>query len=127
EALAGQAFNIGGGPANTTSLIELLGLVSELRCEIPDVRFDAWRPVDQQYYVSDTRKFSAATGWTQKVGVRDGVTRLYNWLQDSRAAAAPNGRATGRHNGKVVPLPAAPLRLRTARGRPAEGKLIKGG
>jgi CDP-paratose 2-epimerase len=84
-SLAGQAFNMGGGPANTISLLELLGLISELRGELPDVRFDSWRPADQQYYVSDTRKFSEATGWSQKVNVRDGVQRLCEWLQEFRS------------------------------------------
>jgi hypothetical protein len=46
----------------------------------------AWRPADQQYYVSDPHKFSAATGWPPKISVRDGLTKLFNWLQRSRAA-----------------------------------------
>jgi CDP-paratose 2-epimerase len=78
--LSGQAFNMGGGPANTTSLIELLALIEELHGEPPRVRFDAWRPGDQRYYVSDTSRFEAATGWKPRVGVREGVARLYRWL-----------------------------------------------
>lgn len=82
--LAGKAFNIGGGPENTVSLIEFLELLSELQGRKPAVVFDGWRPGDQKYYVSDTSKFSSATGWIQKVDVHTGVGKLYNWLIDTR-------------------------------------------
>jgi len=80
--ISGQAFNIGGGPANTISLLELLDLIAELRGQAVPADFAAWRAADQKYYVSDTRRFSAQTGWTSSVNVRDGVTRLHQWLQE---------------------------------------------
>ena len=89
DALAGRAFNIGGGPANATSLLELVALIGELHGERPALRLDAWRTGDQRYYVSDTRAFQAATGWAPKHGVRDGVELLYEWLVASRAGAPP--------------------------------------
>ena len=84
-ALAGRAFNIGGGPANTTSLLEIVALIRELHGARPEVRFDAWRTGDQRYYVSDTRAFHAATGWSPKHGVQEGVEQLYEWLVAERA------------------------------------------
>jgi CDP-paratose 2-epimerase len=96
--LSGQAFNIGGGPANTISLLELLDLIRELKGEKAEVTFDEWRSADQQYYVSDIRKFSTATGWKPQTNVADGVRRLYEWLAESREtngrAIQPNGNAT---------------------------------
>jgi len=80
--LSGQVFNIGGGPANTTSLLELMDLLSELQGHSPSARFADWRPADQQYYVSDTRRFCAATGWMPRTGVREGLNHLYQWLKD---------------------------------------------
>lgn len=85
--LSGQAFNIGGGAANTVSLIELLDLISDLNGARPDIMFQDWRVGDQRYYVSDTTKFSRATGWTQQVGVIEGVTRLRDWLVAESARA----------------------------------------
>jgi CDP-paratose 2-epimerase len=84
---AGTAFNIGGGAANTTSLLELLDLIEELHGERPDVAFQEWRTGDQRYYVSDTRRFQAATGWRPRVGVEAGVARLYEWLLETRRPA----------------------------------------
>jgi CDP-paratose 2-epimerase len=81
---SGQAFNIGGGPGNTVSLLELLDLIGELLGQKPEVEFDAWRPGDQRYYVSDTGKFQRTTGWQPRVTVEDGLERLTRWLLESR-------------------------------------------
>jgi len=87
-----QAFNIGGGPANAVSLLEILDLVAELTGASPEVRFDAWRPGDQRYYVSDTSRFGALTGWRPRVSVAQGVERLHRWLAETR----PSLRAPAR-------------------------------
>ena len=89
ERLSGQAFNIGGGPLNSVSLLEVLRLITEIRAELVPIRYGAWRPGDQRYYASDTRKFQAATGWEPQTGVRDGVTKLCEWLAEYRGLAAP--------------------------------------
>ncbi len=86
--LSGEAFNIGGGPANTTSLLELMDRIGELNGHRPEVRFADWRSADQKYYVSDTRKFSRLTGWSPAVGVQQGVKLLYEWLKEFRRAKA---------------------------------------
>jgi CDP-paratose 2-epimerase len=87
RTISGQAFNIGGGPSNTTSLVELLEYIETLHGERPEVEFEAWRAADQRYYVSDTRRFRAATGWAARTSVREGLDSLYRWLQDARPAA----------------------------------------
>jgi CDP-paratose 2-epimerase len=78
--VSGHAFNIGGGTANTVSLVELLELIGELQGRPPEVRHAAWRPADQRFYVSDTARFEKLTGWRATVGVREGVQRLAEWL-----------------------------------------------
>lgn len=84
--LSGQSFNIGGGPANTVSLLELLDYIEELQGKRPEVRFADWRSADQRYYVSDIRKFSDATGWKPKINSREGIARLYRWLIENAVA-----------------------------------------
>ena len=78
--LRGEAFNIGGGASNSTSLLELLGQIGELEGRAPAVSWAPWRASDQRYYVSDTRRFKRATGWAPKVSAPEGVARLYEWL-----------------------------------------------
>lgn len=86
--IAGEAFNIGGGPDNTVSLLELLDLIRELNAGECTIRFEPWRAADQRYYVSNTSKFRDATGWEPHIKVREGVRRLYQWLV-SQSDASP--------------------------------------
>jgi CDP-paratose 2-epimerase len=85
DGISGRAFNIGGGTRNAISLLELVGLLQSLNGSC-NVRFADWRIGDQRYYVSDTRRFEAATGWRPRVDVPTGVERLYRWLAQQRAA-----------------------------------------
>ncbi|MDB5905300.1 MAG: NAD-dependent epimerase/dehydratase [Betaproteobacteria bacterium] len=94
--LSGQAFNIGGGPGNVISLLDLLDCIEALHGVRPQVDFESWRTGDQRYYVSDTTRFQQATGWKPKVAVREGVERLYQWLREARGetSSAPSRAAT---------------------------------
>ncbi|MFE1744328.1 NAD-dependent epimerase/dehydratase family protein [Coleofasciculus sp. H7-2] len=92
RTLSGQAFNIGGGIENTISLLEFIELIREIHGKKPTVYFDNWRPGDQCYYVSDTRKFQAATGWTPQLSIPQGVRKLYQWLLSRRIIATPCDR-----------------------------------
>lgn len=86
DQLSGQAFNIGGGPANTVSLLDVLDLIGQLTGIEPEVRFADWRQGDQRYYCSDTRKLQQVTGWSPQVTTVQGIELLRNWLQDSGVA-----------------------------------------
>jgi CDP-paratose 2-epimerase len=90
-SLAGRAFNMGGGPANTVSLLELVTMLAELGGSRPPTRFETWRTGDQRYYVSDTSAFHRATGWRPRVGVAEGVASLRRWLLENRRTSAASG------------------------------------
>jgi CDP-paratose 2-epimerase len=92
-SISGQAFNVGGGPKCKLSLVELLGMIRELHGETPLHQFSTWRAGDQRYYVSDTRKFHLATGWTAKISPAKGVQRLYDWLLEQRRAHPAHQRS----------------------------------
>ena len=98
--LSGQTFNIGGGPDNTVSVIELLDLIAAIRGQRPEVQFEPARPSDQRYYVSDIRKLSRATGWCPSVGVREGVERLRRWIESEEAAPGPAPEPPKRRSAK---------------------------
>jgi CDP-paratose 2-epimerase len=89
DRLSGQAFNIGGGRGRAVSLLELIDLIGERLGNRPAFRLEPWRMADQRYYVSDTTKFQAATGWAPRVPVTEGVERLATWLLESGTPALP--------------------------------------
>jgi CDP-paratose 2-epimerase len=93
ERLAGQAFNVGGGPANTLSLLELVQMIEKLEDEPLSITFRAERPGDQRWYVSDTSRLREETGWQPLVGVEEGVASLHSWLADRRAPALAPARS----------------------------------
>jgi CDP-paratose 2-epimerase len=80
--LSGRAFNMGGGPANAISLLDLLDRIEALHGDRPETEFEDWRTGDQRYYVSDTRAFEQATGWQRHVGADEGIAKLYRWLAE---------------------------------------------
>jgi len=89
--IAGEAFNIGGGPERSMSLLELVNLIEKLERRRAHVQFETWREGDQRYYVSDTRKFHTATGWAPRTSVADGVSALHDSRQSTSTVtvAAP--------------------------------------
>jgi len=91
DDLSGRAFNIGGGPSNSVSLLEVLDRIAGLTHRPPQITYDDPRIGDQRWFVSDTRRFEEATGWRPKVGVADGVARLVNWLHAQAPAVAEAG------------------------------------
>ena len=86
DEIGGRAFNIGGGPTNVASLVELISIIEQLANRSIEVRFGPWRTADQRYYVSDTRQFERLSGWSPRVNVRQGVELLWQWLGSQRAA-----------------------------------------
>ena len=80
DLVRGCAFNIGGGPHQTSSLLELIESIARLSGRRPEVRFEDWRAGDQRYYVSDTTAFTTATGWRPQIAPRAGVEALHGWL-----------------------------------------------
>ena len=95
DEISGLAFNIGGGPDNSVSLLEVLEMIGSAAGEPPEISFFEERLGDQRYYVSDTRRFAAATGWRPQVAVEDGVEQLYRWLRDRVPARGAVPAAAG--------------------------------
>ncbi|MBN1353056.1 MAG: NAD-dependent epimerase/dehydratase family protein [Candidatus Omnitrophica bacterium] len=83
SGLKNGIFNIGGGTGNTLSLLEFVNTVESKTGKKFKLGFDKWRPFDQKVYVSDTAKVQKALGWSQRVGVSEGIDRLLDWARSS--------------------------------------------
>jgi CDP-paratose 2-epimerase len=87
DVIRGRAFNIGGGPANSISLLEFIEVIRRMHGSIPELAFGPWRPGDQPYYVSSTKAFRQATGWQPEADMTDGLVRLYAFLREREKQA----------------------------------------
>jgi CDP-paratose 2-epimerase len=85
EKVKGKVFNLGGGQENTMSIWTEFGPLLEklLGKPVPVVRSD-WRPGDQKVFVADIRKAERELGWKPKVGVEEGVGRLFEWVRENK-------------------------------------------
>ena len=85
--LAGRAYNLGGGPANTLSLLELLQRLALWRGEEIEFAFAASRPGDQLVFVADTARAGADLGWSPQIGLDAGLDDLLRWIEESATQA----------------------------------------
>ena len=81
---AGRAFNLGGGPENAISLLQLIDEIRGITDRNLELRFEAWRQGDQRWYVSDTHAARAELNLPRPRPWRDGVARLADWLAGER-------------------------------------------
>ena len=83
--VAGEVYNIGGGPKNTMSIwAEFSLLLEELIGHPIQVKYANWRPGDQPVYVSDIRKAENELGWRPQVSIRQGIRCLFEWVRDQK-------------------------------------------
>ena len=86
DTVAGQVFNLGGGPDKTLAVWTEFGPILEKLVGHPiKVRHADWRPGDQKVFISDIHKANQILGWEPKVGVQEGIRRLFDWAQANRS------------------------------------------
>lgn len=81
KSLKHEVFNIGGGPENTLSLLELLSMLKDITGLVPSVKYSDWRTADQKVYISDISKAKKILYWSPEISPREGVQRLAKWAQ----------------------------------------------
>jgi CDP-paratose 2-epimerase len=86
DRVAGRAFNLGGGPDNAVSLLELIDHIGTILGRDVPIAFDDWRAGDQRWFVADTRKAREALGLDVPTPWRQGVAGLARWLKTQDAA-----------------------------------------
>jgi CDP-paratose 2-epimerase len=85
KKVAGQIYNVGGGPDFTLSIWAECGPMLEkmLGRKIP-IKRGPVRPGDQMVYISDIRKAKKDLGWLPKIGVEQGAGELVEWVKAHR-------------------------------------------
>jgi CDP-paratose 2-epimerase len=81
DAAAGHAFNIGGGIANSLSLLELFRLLEDEIGQPLDYMHLPPRDSDQRVFVADISKATARLGgWTPQVSATNGIRQMLEWV-----------------------------------------------
>jgi len=78
---SGRAYNIGGGPLNTLSLLELVEMLNRKFGRNLECSFETWRPGDQPVFISNISRAKSDFGWQPRIGVEEGVGRLSDWIK----------------------------------------------
>ena len=82
QKVAGQIYNIGGGPRHTLSIwLECGPMLEEFLGKKIRVDWDEPRPGDQKVYVSDIRKAKKELRWAPTIGVEEGARELFEWVK----------------------------------------------
>lgn len=89
EKTSGQIYNIGGGPGNTLSLLELLSILEEHLGSPIKHSFADWRPGDQPVYVSDIGKAKNDFGWYPSTPKEQGIQTLLHWITGEKKLFQP--------------------------------------
>ncbi len=84
DYISGQAFNIGGGPENTLSLLELLDMLRQKTAVEPNLSWSDWRPGDQPIFICELDKAKQHLGWQPQINVDQGVSKLIDWVKQHR-------------------------------------------
>jgi len=84
DHVRGRVFNLGGGPENAVSLLQLVDEMRRVTARDVRLRFHDWRPGDQRWYVSDAREARRVLGLPAPRSWREGVARLGGWLAAER-------------------------------------------
>jgi len=75
-------YNIGGGYANSLSLLEFIDFLKEkYPGRRPKVTFKEERLGDKRYYVSDISKAGETLGWHPLVPFEEGINRVVDWVR----------------------------------------------
>ncbi len=81
DSVAGHAFNIGGGRANSISVLELLDYLQDgLGISPSEVNYGPWRLADQKVYISNTEEAKKRLGWEPEVSKEEGISLLHEWI-----------------------------------------------
>ncbi len=83
DQCTGQAFNIGGGMANSLSLLELFALLEELLDSKVHFRETPWRHSDQRVFVAGIKKAEKVFGWKPTIETRQGIREMIEWVKET--------------------------------------------
>jgi CDP-paratose 2-epimerase len=93
ESTRTEVYNIGGGPQNSVSLLELMEEIESLTGRPMDRVLHERRPGDQLVYITDNGKIHRDTGWKPEIGLKKTVRLLQEFWEQNHGVLAKRRRA----------------------------------
>ena len=81
EDSSGNAFNIGGGPTNSLSILEYIDILSKKYSKNIEFKFSPKRTGDQDIFISNNSKVKKFLGWTPQTGYDSGISKMIDWQE----------------------------------------------
>lgn len=94
ETTRTEVYNVGGGPDNSTSLLELVGEIELLTGRRLECVMDERRAGDQLVYVTDNRKIHRDTGWKPEIGLKKTVQLLQEFWEQNQDVLGERRRSS---------------------------------
>jgi CDP-paratose 2-epimerase len=103
ETTRTEVYNVGGGPHNSVSLLELMDEIASLTGHPMECVMNERRVGDQLVYITDNAKIQRDTGWKPEIGLKKILRHLQEFWQEN------NGMLSKRRHAKAPVLPAFAL------------------
>lgn len=83
KRVRGEAFNIGGGSANTISIIEFFDILENTHnLSVPRTKAPI-RPGDQKVFISNNAQITDSLGWQPRIKFTEGIGALIYWTKEN--------------------------------------------
>ena len=76
QPLTSTSYNVGGGPVNQISILELFSLLKDQHGLKPSYTFGNLRPGDQKFFVADNSLISSCLHWRPTINLADGIAAM---------------------------------------------------
>jgi UDP-glucose 4-epimerase len=81
RGIPGRVYNIGGG--SRVSVNDVLGMIGRVTGRTPNVRTEVSQKGDMRHTYADTASARIDLGFTPMVGLEEGLTAEYRWIQST--------------------------------------------
>jgi len=94
ETTRTEVYNVGGGPENSISLLELMDEIALLTARPMECVFNNRRVGDQLVYVTDNAKIERDTGWKPEIDLKKTLRLLQGFWEENHGMLAKRRRNT---------------------------------
>lgn len=92
ETIRTEVYNVGGGPENSISLLELMDEIALLTGRPMESILNDRRVGDQLVYITDNAKIQRDTGWKPEIGLKKTLRLLQEFWQENHGMLATRKR-----------------------------------